>query len=119
MGQIVYGAVPERITVDDRALAHLKLVILAKLRRNEAFALNVEYDGDSGGGRMTVWLAPSIQLQFRFDGGRSPSINRSWLDALMASANSPEGLRVLAEPTDVPPVPSTTASIPVHRDGLR
>ncbi len=94
-------------------------LILAKLRRNEAFALNVEYDGDSGGGRMTVWLAPSIQLQFRFDGGRSPSINRSWLDALMASANSPEGLRVLAEPTDVPPVPSTTASIPVHRDGLR
>jgi hypothetical protein len=119
MGQFVYGSVPERITMDDRALAHVKLVILAKLRRNEAFAFNVEYDGESGGGRTTLWLAPSIQLQFKFDGSRPPAVNKAWLDALMHSANSPEGLRVLAEPPETAVVPPITASIPVHRDGLR
>lgn len=45
-----------------------------------------------------------------------PAINKAWLDALMLSANSPEGLRVLAE-TSEHSVPTSTESIPVHRSG--
>ena len=35
---------------------------------------------------------------FSFHGNRPPTINRAWIESLMASANSASGLRVLPEP---------------------
>ena len=35
MGILHYGAPPASFTIDDRTLAHLELVIMAKLRRRE------------------------------------------------------------------------------------
>lgn len=95
MGQLLYGSPPEGFEVDDRTLAHIEVVALAKLRRNEGFALTLE-QGDAG--RTTMWISTSSDLRFSFDAARH-EINRAWLDVLMDSANMPAGLRVEPEPT--------------------
>ncbi|MFB2582767.1 ATP-dependent DNA ligase [Herbiconiux sp. P15] len=97
MGKLTYDST---MTVDfeDRTLAHLQLVIGAKLRRSEAFFFAWKDDNASGDGRTSIWLHPTIPITFKFYGGRSPSINRAWVDALMQSANSAQGLMLLPEP---------------------
>ncbi|HWR85859.1 MAG TPA: ATP-dependent DNA ligase [Rhodoglobus sp.] len=117
MGQLLYGSPPERIQIDDRVLSHLRLVTLAKLRRGESFAANFEFDSESGSGRTTLWLSPHSTLSFRFDGSRRPPINKAWLDALMVSANSPDGLVVVAEPHHAPET-HEMPTMQVHRGNL-
>lgn len=98
MGKLVYGAPTWSIEFDDRALAHLRIVMIAKLRRAESFSFSWKFDASYGNGRSSLWLHPAIPLQFEFYGGREPSLNRAWIDALMTSANSPGGLELLDEP---------------------
>ena len=88
---------------DDRALAHLRIVIIAKLRRAESFTFSWKSDSVAGAGRNSIWLHPAIPLQFAFFGGREPVLNRVWIDALMATANSPGGLELVPEPEAAPP----------------
>jgi hypothetical protein len=94
MGQLLYGATPTVIDFDDRTLAHVELVTLAKLRRNESFALNLDA---ADGSRSTIWLNSATEVQFRLTVGRH-EINREWLDLLIDTANSSGGMRVLPEP---------------------
>lgn len=94
MGQLLYGTPPESFDLDDRTLAHVEVVTLAKLRRNESFAISLDRDK---GGRTTLWIGTNATLQFRFDQGRQ-EINRAWLELLIDSANTPGGLRVEPEP---------------------
>ena len=102
MGYLMYGRPSESIEIDDRTLAHVKIVILAKLRRNESFAFSFEHEVSEGSGRSTIWLHPSIPIQFKFFGSRQPAINRAWLDALIVAANSVDGLRLIEEPAATP-----------------
>lgn len=102
MGYLLYGRPAEEIEIDDRVLAHMKIVILSKLRRNESFPFSFEHDVSEGSGRSTVWLHPTIPLQFNFLGSRQPAINRAWLEALVTTANSVDGLRIVPEPEDLP-----------------
>ena len=95
MGQLLYGTPPESFELDDRTLAHVEVVTLAKLRRNESFAISLDRPE---GGRSTIWIGTNATLQFRFDQGRQ-EINRAWLDQLIDSANTPGGLRIEPEPT--------------------
>jgi hypothetical protein len=109
MGRLIYGPTGTRVDIEDRTLAHLKVVILTKLRRNEGFAFSWERGTDGGGGRDTMWLNPSIGLEFQFDGGREAALNKVWLEELMASANSGGGLHILPEhdrtpSNEVPPI---------------
>jgi hypothetical protein len=97
MGRLMYGKSID-LAFDDRVLAHLQVVIGAKLRRGESFYLSWS---DPGEGRSTVWLDRSMPLVFRYMGGRTPSLNREWLEILTASANSSQGLQVTAEPGTV------------------
>ncbi len=97
MGQIVYASTFEA-RFDDRVLAHLQIVIMAKLRRQESFSFSWTNPRDNGSGRTSLWLHPTIPLVFSFHGNRPPTINRAWIESLMASANSASGLRVLPEP---------------------
>lgn len=94
MGSLLYGATPTSFEIDDRALAHVEMVALAKLRRSEGFALSLD---DESGGRTTIWISASSTLQFTFVGPR-PEINRAWLDVLIDSANAPSGMRIVPEP---------------------
>ena len=95
MGLLMYGSPPESFDLDDRTLAHVEIVTLAKLRRNESFGLSIER---ADGGRSTVWVSPSSTLQFRFDSA-THEINRQWLDELIDSANTTAGMRIVPEPT--------------------
>jgi len=93
MGKLIYGAASTAFEVDDRTLAHVEMVTLAKLRRNENFALTIE---STTSGRTTLWLASQTDLQFVFDGPKQ-EINRVWLDQLVDSANTATGLQLLPE----------------------
>lgn len=98
MGTLTYDS---RLTADfdDRTLAHVQIVIGAKLRRNESFYFSWKDESSLGEGRSVIWVHPSIPLTFKFFGSRSPAINRRWIDELMAQANSPAGLVITPEPT--------------------
>src|SRR5690606_27277055 len=98
MGYLLYGRPAEEIEIEDRALAHVKIVVIAKFRRGESFAFSFEHDANDGLGRSTLWMNPAIPLRFKFNGSRQPTINRDWLEQLVVSANSVDGLRLIPEP---------------------
>ncbi|MBG6214637.1 MAG: ATP-dependent DNA ligase [Cryobacterium sp.] len=97
MGRFTYDS---NLTADfdDRILAHIQLVIGAKLRRGESFYFSWRDDPLAGGGRSTVWLHPGISLAYKYFGSRVPTLNRDWVEALSLSANSTIGLQLVAEP---------------------
>lgn len=96
MGRFLYS---DRIRgdFDDRALAHLQAVIVAKLRRGESFAFSWAEEQSTGGGRTVVWISDSSNISFRYHGSRVPPLNPEWLSALSVLANSPAGLRLVPE----------------------
>jgi len=97
MGLIFYGNSPDPIEVDDRTLAHLKVVIATKLRRNESFTLSWRHPEGDAPGRSTLWLHPSIPLRFVFDEAETPELSRRWIEELAHSANSSGGILLTAE----------------------
>lgn len=94
MGSMTYDGLT--VEIDDRALVHLQIVIINKLRRGEAFLFSWKDAPEVGDGRSAVWLHPSIPLHFKFSGSRVPSVNEDWLAELSASADGSRGL-VLTE----------------------
>ena len=99
MGKLTYDSTMT-VDFDDRVLAHLQLVIGAKLRRGESFFFSWRDDHSVGDGRSTLWIHPTVPLYFKYAGGRPPAINRAWIDALMTLANSPTGLHIVPEPQE-------------------
>lgn len=97
MGKFIYRD-QVRVDFEDRLLAHLQVVIGSKLRRGEPFYFSWKDDHSVGGGRTAVWMHPGASFTFKFHGGRAPALNRSWLEALMHTANSATGLHVVPEP---------------------
>lgn len=102
MGRFIYDTIGNSIDLDDRTLAHLRIVIMNKLRRSEPFMFDV--DLNDGTGRRTFWIHPSIPLQLQFYGTRHPRINRLWIDDLMKSASGPNGLTITPEPAEEEPL---------------
>ncbi|NII52120.1 ATP-dependent DNA ligase [Frigoribacterium endophyticum] len=98
MGFLLYDHATTDIRIPDRTLAHLQVVIVSKLRRNESFAFSYVLDPEAGSGRNTLWMHPAIGLRFSFEGVKVPSLNKDWLLALTQSAHSGTGLHVLPEP---------------------
>jgi len=102
MGTFYYGDARFAVPVDDRALAHMRIVVLAKLRRNESFAFSWFKGIDRNSGRSTVWIHAGLTMQFDFAGSREPEINRQWIDDLYASANRTIGMTITPEPRGTP-----------------
>jgi hypothetical protein len=100
MGHLTYNT-STRTDIDDRALAHLQIVMVGKLRRKESFAFSWKRPAAEGDGRLTAWIAPEIPLLFTYNGGRQPAINKTWVEALMFTANTSAGLHLVPEPDDV------------------
>ncbi len=100
VGTIFYGDSATPIEIEDRALAHLKVVIATKLRRGESFTLSWTHVDGQEPGRSTVWLHPSIPLRFVFDEPEPAMLSRAWIEELANSANSSGGLMLVAEPPD-------------------
>lgn len=101
MGTIYYGGSAMPIHIEDRALAHLKVVIATKLRRSESFTVSWQHPEDHPQGRTTIWLHPSIPLRFVFDEPEPPPLNREWVEELANSANSSGGIQLVARHFDV------------------
>ncbi len=110
MGTIYYGGAAIPIHIEDRALAHLKVVIATKLRRDESFTLSWRHPDDQPRGRSTIWLHPSIPLRFVFDDPEPTDLSRSWIEDLANSANSSGGISLVAEHFDTVVEPETIGS---------
>ncbi|MCK6079992.1 hypothetical protein KZX37_05070 [Microbacterium sp. EYE_5] len=96
MGLIYYGGSAMPIRIEDRALAHLKVVIATKLRRSESFTVSWQHPDDFPRGRTTIWLHPSIPLRFVFDEPEPPELSREWIEELATSANSSGGIQLVS-----------------------
>ena len=92
MAKMFYGTTPEPITIDDRMLAHVKVVVATKLRRGESFTLSWTHGIDEPGGRSTIWLQPAIPLRFVFDSEQPESLDQNLLKRMANDANSSRGL---------------------------
>ncbi|MFF2369177.1 hypothetical protein [Agromyces sp. NPDC058110] len=112
MGTLYYGDSQTPIGIDDRALTHLQLVIITKLRRGEAFTLSWRHTDDEPRGRTTIWLSNSMPLRFVFDEEDAPELNHAWVEELMKSANSTGGVQLVPENLDSSPI-ATTPEQPV------
>lgn len=99
MGKFIYEGGP-KVDIEDRALSHIQLVITAKLRRGEPFGFTWKEDASVGGGRTTVWVHAGSSIVFKYHGGRQPTINRAWIDALTFTVNAPSGLYLTPEPAE-------------------
>jgi hypothetical protein len=106
MGSLHYDG--REFELDDRTLAHLQVVISTKLRRHECFFITWAQPLERGSGRHTIWVDNGVALHIFFNGSRVPTLNRNWIDELMASASRATGLVIGDEPT--PP----TSQIPVQ-----
>lgn len=95
MGQLHYDG--KAITIEDRVLAHLQIVIVNRLRRRESFTVSWLNSLSIGDGRGSIWVDPAIPLRFSFSGSRVPSIDPGWITSLERTASSSTGLIVLGE----------------------
>ena len=93
MGTLVYDG-GDAAELEDRTLAHLQVIIVNKLRRQESFPFTWGDERRS----MTIWLSPNIPVAFVYHGNRRPSLNRAWLEDLALMANSVGGLLIVPEP---------------------
>ena len=97
MGTIYYGGSATAIEIEDLALAHLKVVIATKLRRDESFTVSWRHPEDQPRGRSTIWLHPSIPLRFVFEDPEPAILSREWVEELANSANSSGGIMLVAD----------------------
>jgi hypothetical protein len=109
MGKLVYGDGEYSLELDDRLLAHLQIVIGAKLRRREAFYFSWVSDDDR---RNSVWVQHAIPLRYHYDDATAHAINREWLESLTISANGASGLTVTDEPAAPAPAAKAARSAP-------
>ncbi len=100
MGFLYYGNSNYPVAIDDRPLAHLKIAVLTLLRAGKCIAFSFERTKEQGNGRETLWISPSIEIRFLFNGSRPPRINEPWVRAIIATAEAPTGLRMVPEPVD-------------------
>lgn len=96
MGKLVYASTAQ-FEFDDRVLSHVKVAVGAKLRRQESFYLSWTVPSSEGSGRRSLWVSPSIALEFHFHSARAPEINRVWVHALDLSASGDRGMIVMSE----------------------
>lgn len=92
MAKLFYGTTTEPIHIDDRLLAHVKVVVATKLRRGESFTLSWVHGADQPVGRSTIWLQPSIPLRFVFDSEQPEALDQNLLKRMANDANSSRGL---------------------------
>lgn len=97
MGTLFYGGSATPIHIDDRALTHLKVVIIAKLRRHESFTVSWLQPDAQPPGRSTIWVHPAISLRFVFDDPEPSLLDRELLTTLANSAQSSGGILLATE----------------------
>jgi hypothetical protein len=92
VGYLYYGAGNEPIEMPDRLLAHVKVVIATKLRRNESFTMTWQHPAGTPSGRTTIWLQPAIELRFVFKSPEADRLDSEMLQRFANAASSSAGL---------------------------
>ncbi|GAA2899349.1 MULTISPECIES: hypothetical protein [Microbacterium] len=87
MGKLEYNSSRPPIDVDDALLAHVKIVIATKLRRQESFMMTWP-SGKKRPGRLSAWMHPSIPLVLEFDHEPPPKIDRRRVEEMMERLNA-------------------------------
>ncbi|MGP6170807.1 DUF7882 family protein [Microbacterium sp. A196] len=88
MGTIEYNSSRPPIEVEDETLAHLKIVIATKLRRNESFMMTWLPDEKNPAGRLTIWMHPSIPLVLAFENAKMSPIDPKRLARMVDHLNA-------------------------------
>ncbi|WP_194419661.1 hypothetical protein [Microbacterium abyssi] len=88
MGSLKYDHTADPILIEDVTLAHLKVVIATKLRRQESFMMTWHPIDGSPSGRMTAWIHPAVPLVFAFDESDSPPIDSHRLEDMIHATNA-------------------------------
>ena len=110
MGRLIYRD-RASFDIDDRILAHLRLVVVNKLRRNEGFMLQLPVN--EGVRQASLWIHASNALVMQFYGGREPVIDRELVDQMMHDASGADGLTLTA--AGIAPAPAPTRQPVGHR----
>lgn len=97
MGYLYYGTTSYRVEMDDRALAHLKIAMLTLLRAGQSLAFSFVRPPEAGSGRETLWICPTTDIRFRFNGSRAPAVNEPWVRRIIETAKTPAGMRMVSE----------------------
>lgn len=100
MGTLYYGQ--RQFKIEDRLLAHLQVLISLKLRRRENFFLGWSRGTAEGGGRHSIWIDNGVPIGCDYDGGRAPTIQREWVEAMAEAAGSNLGLQITEDGEFVP-----------------
>lgn len=88
MGRLRYDGTSEPILIDDETLAHLKVIVGTKLRRQESFMMTwLPHEGGDLG-RVTVWIHPAIPLQFLFTSPEPQPIQKQRIEEIMHALNA-------------------------------
>ncbi|WP_334148382.1 DUF7882 family protein [Microbacterium sp.] len=88
MGRLRYDGTSDPILIEDGTLAHLKIVISTKLRRQESFMMTWLPVGDGPDRRATVWIHPAIPLQFGYDAAEPPHVDAKLIAEMMRALNA-------------------------------
>jgi len=92
MGTLKYDGTT--VDFEDRVLAHMEVVVIQKLRRQEAFFMSWHEPDSAGGGRTGIWLHPAALLTFHYSSNEAAKIDREWVERLTFSASSSAGMFV-------------------------
>jgi hypothetical protein len=87
MGTLEYNSSHPPIEVDDETLAHLKIVIGTKLRRQESFMMTWP-SNTKRPRRLTVWMHPSVPLVIEFENDPVPAIDPARVERMITRLNS-------------------------------
>lgn len=87
MGKLEYNSSRPPIEVEDALLAHLKIVIATKLRRQESFMMTWP-SGLKRPGRLSTWMHPSIPIVIEFDDEHPTKIDPVRVSAMMERLNA-------------------------------
>ena len=88
MGKLEYNSSHPAIEIDDDTLAHVKILIATKLRRQESFMMTWLPVGAGPDKRATIWIHPAIPLQFGFDAAEPPPIDPHTVQEIMQALNA-------------------------------
>ena len=87
MGRLRYDGTSEPILIEDETLAHLKVIIGTKLRRQESFMMTWSPGGE-GPARLSAWIHPSIPLVIAFDDAAHAPIDAARVTKMMEHLNA-------------------------------
>nr|WP_201469929.1 hypothetical protein [Microbacterium hydrocarbonoxydans] len=88
MGRLRYDSTLEPIAIDDVTLAHMKIVVGTKLRRQESFMMSWNPTNGLPDARLTAWIHPSIPLVMAFDTADPITVDAERVSRMMNSLNA-------------------------------